>query len=101
MDSKKTKVIFRTFKDGEVIAIFPEDNGTNEHWTCLCYLHLGQHGSCNPCALIKDTRLSTPEEYNDLKNELEKIVGYNLEVIKRNHNKFFHIRLEKLENQYA
>ena len=101
MDSKKTKVIFRTFKDGEVIAIFPEENGTNAPWTCSSYMHIGQHSSCNPCALIKDTRLSTPEEYNDLKNELEKIVGYNLEVIKRNHNKFFHIRLEKLENQYA
>jgi hypothetical protein len=100
-DTEKTKVIFRTFKDGEVIAIFPEECGTNEYWTCASYVHVGQHGSCDPDAVIQGTKLSTVEEYSDLKNELENCIGYNLEVIKRNRYSFLKVRQEELRRQYA
>ena len=85
-DKEKTKVIFRVFKgyaEGEVIAIFPEELGNNNHWNCASYMHQGQHSSCSPDFLIGVTRIAKPEEYADLKAELESI-GYNLEIRKRN-----------------
>jgi hypothetical protein len=97
-DIEKTKVIFRTFK-GEVTAIFPEECGDNNYGTCMSYQHFGQHGSCDPNMIIDNSKLSTPEEYNDLKNELENQVGYNLEVIKRYRYKFTQVRFNKLNDQ--
>lgn len=79
----KTKVIF--FKDtaselGEIFACFPEldfDNLGNK----TCYAHIGQHSSYNPEILKMDRfRLAEPEEYYDLKEELESI-GYDLKVL--------------------
>jgi len=82
MDKEKTKVIFRHWR-GNVIAIFPEDPGNNDPYTCSSYEHVGQHGACDPQGIIGDSKLATPEEYKDLKNELENQVGYNLQIIKK------------------
>ena len=84
-DTNKTKVIFRYWKDS-IIAIFPEIPGDPNVYTCSSYQHIGQHGACDPEGIIDDkgSRLATPEEYNDLKIELETQVGYNLQIIKRN-----------------
>jgi len=82
-DTHKTKVIFRRFKnDGSVIAIFPEMPGTN-NWAfdCGSYEHIGQHGACS-VHIAEIATLATPEEYKDLRAELESI-GYDLEVINR------------------
>jgi len=97
-DTEKTKVIFRFWKASDnVIAIFPELCGTNEVHTCQSYEHLGQHGSCNPYMIVDNSRLAKPEEYADLKAELENHCGYNLEVIKRNNQKFIQVRREQLQ----
>lgn len=38
-----TRVIFRKFKDGEIIALFPAIAGTNNYGdTCQSYVHMGQ-----------------------------------------------------------
>lgn len=92
----KTKIIFRYWED-EVIAIFPEDLGDNEPYTCSSYQHMGQHGICNPQFIIENSRLATPEEYADLKKELENQCGYNLQIIKRNSQAYLDIRRKKLE----
>ena len=63
-------VIFRKFSDGEVIAIFPCDLGTDSPYTCNSYLYIGQHGSCDPQGLIRITEPCTPDEYKDLYEEL-------------------------------
>ena len=88
-DKKATTVIFRRFKDGEVIAIFPYLNprkafryGSNAAMMCESYMHTGQHGECDVVALTNSLRLAEPSEYADLQKELEGI-GYNLDIRKR------------------
>ena len=75
----KTKVIFRKDKeDGDIIAVFPEDKQDNG--MIGCYAHIGQHSTMS-LDYYKKTIPATPEEYKDLKAELENKVGYNLEVV--------------------
>lgn len=79
IDEDTTKVIFRKDKeDGDVIAVFPEDKQDNN--MIGCYAHIGQHSTMS-LDYYKETVPATPEEYKDLKAELENIVGYNLEVV--------------------
>lgn len=80
MNTDKTKVIFRKYrKSGEIIAMFPELPGNNQYWlTCLSYLHVGQHGAAS-VELVFHTLPATPDEYSDLKAELESI-GYDLHI---------------------
>lgn len=94
---EKTKVIFRKWPDGDVIAIFPEMLGTNDYKTCGSYMHFGQHGSCDP-EIISDTKPCDPLEYLDLEMELEDI-GYNLEIIQRYRRVFTEKRMTELRNQ--
>ncbi len=79
-DKHKTKVVFRKFPEGDVIALMPEDDSASEGWI-MSYQHIGQHGDAHPDCLI-DLELATPSEYADLKKELESI-GYNLKVSKK------------------
>lgn len=79
-DDEKTKVIFKKFEDGDIIAIFPDLPGTRDKNTCESYAHIGQHSLCNK-SLIKSLKNATPQEYKDLKSELENLVGYNLDVM--------------------
>lgn len=46
----------------------------------LSYAHIGQHGGCS-IVYARKCKKATPEQYADLKNELESI-GYNLNIIK-------------------
>ena len=83
MDTEKTKVIFRQWPNGDVIAMFPEIAVDTVGFNCQSYMHVGQHGAASP-SLVQDTK---PADMKDkavinLIAELEKI-GYNLEVIKR------------------
>ena len=79
-DTEQIKVIFRKFKDGDVIAFFPEIKGWDG--SMESYMHLGQHSSADYNGLLSDTKPATPEEYKDLATELESI-GYNLLIRKR------------------
>lgn len=78
-DVQETKVVFRKFKNGEVIALFPElkERGGN----ILSYMHVGQHGAAST-AIVNDTKLATAQEFGPLFMELERI-GYRLAVRKR------------------
>lgn len=76
----KIKVVFRKFKDGEIIALFP-----SERWgryITACYTHIGQHGGADPL-IINDTKPATPEEYAPLLAELVAIGYDNLRVCKK------------------
>ena len=90
----KTKVIFRKFNTGEVIALFPSLAGTNDVRTCMSYLHIGQHGSAS-IDLGRNLKLALPFEYAPLLAELHRI-GYDLEVAKRATAKDFRARLEQI-----
>lgn len=82
MSTEKTKVIFRYWR-GEVIALFPEIPSDSYMWfNCLSYMHMGQHSAASPRIIIYNSRPATPDEYADLKQELESI-GYDLDVRQR------------------
>ena len=72
------KVVFRKFKEGDIIALFPRLPGTNDPYTCESYMHFGQHGSADP-AIVNITKLATPAEYTPLAKELRSI-GYKLDI---------------------
>lgn len=77
-DLEKTVVVFRRWRafGQSVIALFPEDV---DEGFCNSYEHVGQHGLADYPGVIRKTTPATPEEYADLKTELESI-GYNLDV---------------------
>lgn len=80
-DTEKTKVIFRKFSDGEIIALFPEIACNYNAYQMESYMRIGQHGAADT-GIIYDTKLAKESEYADLFAELERL-GYNLEVIQK------------------
>ena len=44
------------------------------------YAHLGQHSECAMSYIEQKCRLATEQEYDDLKQELEGHVGYDLAI---------------------
>lgn len=103
-DEHKTKVIFRKVpanysgSESEVIALFPEIPGDMSPFSCLSYVHYGQHGA----AMVSGHgwKLATKAEYADLKAELEAI-GYNLDVKFRGCPAYFNARLKEIRKNYA
>jgi len=78
-----TPVIFRKWPEregGEVIALFPTLVGTMNPYTCMSYLHIGQHGSTDLQEVVWVTKPAKPAEYADLLEEL-KSIGYDDLVI--------------------
>jgi hypothetical protein len=86
-----TDVIFRKEKSGffkgDVYALFPHEVETYEGHVA-CYFHVGQHSFADCKYCIRTSVLATPDEYADLKTELEDR-GYELNVIKKqNYDKY-------------
>ncbi len=94
-DNHITKVIFRKFKDGDVVAIFPELAGDISTGTSLSYMQMGQHGICTPLHLINTTTPALPSEFAALKRELAGL-GYNLLVVHRSTYKHFVARKDAI-----
>jgi hypothetical protein len=79
----KTRVHFRKFHDGQVLALFPDEcwNAFRGDRTISSYMHVGQHSEASS-SLIADLDPATLEEYADLKAELEaEPYKYVLEVM--------------------
>lgn len=86
-EDKPTRVVFRKWyrkEDGNsVIALFPDQQDPRTG-TVESYEHVGQHGGADYIGVVSRTRLATPEEYADLKRELESVpYHYQLRVVKR------------------
>lgn len=78
----RTIVIFRKFRDGDVIAIFPEIPATNtKNNQYHSYMHVGQHGACD-LGIIRTTLPASPTDYAALQQELT-ARGYDLIIRKR------------------
>lgn len=81
VEKHKTKVVFRKYQGGDIVALFPD-----EKWdtigNIMSYEHIGQHGAAAYNWVIKITAPAKPKEYAPLKRELESI-GYNLDIRKR------------------
>lgn len=92
-----TPVIFRKYRDGDIIALFPADPGTDDAYTCSSYMHTGGHGSADPMAVIRTTTIAMPNEYADLRKELESYpYNYNLKTFHRLSRGFLQLRKERL-----
>ena len=82
-DESKTPVVFlvneKDPEDPDLFAYFPEENYDRMGNKQMGYSHIGQHSAVDP-AYAEESREATPEEYQDLKTELESI-GYNLEIL--------------------
>jgi len=80
-----TRVIFKMtpikyfYPESECIA-FLLDCDANRY-SVLSYMHIGQHGEAS-IYFMRDCKLATPEQYEDLKSELESL-GYILSIRKR------------------
>jgi hypothetical protein len=67
---------------GGIIALFPRVPGSPGF--CSSYEHIGQHGDADYSGVVSITVPATPEEYADLKRELEgPPYNYILRVAKR------------------
>lgn len=88
LDEIETPVLFRVSRSpvkygDEVTAVFPCEPADPDGDLMTCYCHVGQHGACS-LSWYRTTRPATPEEYADLKRELEsEPYGYRLKVYKR------------------
>jgi hypothetical protein len=86
-DTHITEVVFRKYKNGEIIALMPHEV-CDQKGSVTSYMHVGQHGGANYDGVLANTKLAPPTEALPLYTELESI-GYNLLVIKkRNYNKY-------------
>jgi len=65
----KTIVIFRKYRDGDVVALFP-DVKSDMKGNCMSYQHIGQHGGADYYWIVSTTQLATPREYKKLYQEL-------------------------------
>lgn len=80
-----TKVAFRKFENGEVVAIFTDTVeaqrklGDKMYVPCESYMHIGQHAPCDP-RLLDELEKCSEEEYAPLLLELE-CLGYEVEVV--------------------
>ena len=71
----ETPVVFRSYSDDEIIALFPTLPG-GRYGECMSYLHIGQHGAADYGHVIRRTRPATADEAFQLWEELIK-VGYD------------------------
>lgn len=65
-------VVFRKFKEGDVIALFCDSARYCRWGNVMSYMHVGQHGEASR-NLGQNLRLATPEEYAPLLQELRSI----------------------------
>ena len=93
MSKELTKVIFRKYPDGDIIALFPQIAADNRGFHCQSYMHIGQHGAAEPSCVIRQTKPATPNEYHQLSLELVRI-GYHLKITRRFSCKDYEVRKE-------
>lgn len=76
-----TKVVFKKFPEGDVIALFP-DEIFDQQGNIASYMHVGQHGAASP-ALIQELEDASVDEYAPLKMELESLAPepYRLQIV--------------------
>lgn len=76
----KTIVVFRKFKEGDVLALFPQEEYGGG--LCMSYQAVGQHGGADYAHCIGITKPAKEAEYEPLLREL-KAIGYELKIVKR------------------
>jgi hypothetical protein len=80
--SQTDTVVFRKWKNGDVIALFPELPADLHGECCSSYEHVGQHGGADYCGVIQQTKPCSVSDAADLAAEL-RTIGYELKPIRR------------------
>ena len=82
-----THVIFRKFREGDIIALFPyEPYNRFDVDSINSYMHIGQHSEADYRHVMKATKPCKDNEHQDLFNELIEQGYDDLNIIeKRNH----------------
>lgn len=77
-------MIFRVWRGdpATTLALFPELPANREPYCCLSFEHIGQHGAADYRLVLQKTRPARPQEYAELKQELEGR-GYRLKIYHR------------------
>ena len=92
-----TVTVFRKEPDGEVLAVFPYEPGTNDPATCTVFAHFGQHSYASQEYVTGRTRPAAPDEYAALKRELERPpYKYVLDVRPRMPGDAYRVRAAKI-----
>lgn len=78
-----TRVVFRRYPDGQIIALFPDIPWSGQRGETTSYMHLGQHGAADYSHVVATTRPACGSEYRDLLAELERIGYRNLNIVQR------------------
>lgn len=78
-----TKAIFRKYRDGQIIALFPDETWNRHDRSITSYMHIGQHGAADYAAVIADTCPANEDEYREVLQELVSIGYCNLRVVHR------------------
>lgn len=96
LEDLKTVMIFRKYKNGEIIALMPYEVADFEG-NVMSFMHNGQHCAADYYGVINVTKTAKPEEYKDLLTELTAI-GYEVKAnLKRNYN-FYLKELYRVRN---
>lgn len=80
-DDFATKVVFRKYKNGSIIALFPEIPAA--FGEVASYTHMNGHGGSHYKLVMNPTKSATEAEYMPLFNELVAKYGYQLDVRKK------------------
>jgi hypothetical protein len=75
-------VVFRKWKNGSLIALFPELPADIHGRYCDAFEHVGQHGGADYFGVIQQTKPCSLDDATDLITEL-RTIGYELKPIRR------------------
>ena len=78
-----TRVLFRKYGEGDIVAVFPDEPGTSDPASCMTYQSIGQHCSAGAALVMAHTSPARPGEYAELKRELVSIGYADLHTVKR------------------
>ena len=78
-----TRVVFRRYPDGQLIALFPDIPWSGQRSETTSYMHIGQHGAADYSHVIDTTKPATENEYTGLLNELKQAGYDNMRIVKR------------------
>ena len=85
---KMTKVVFRRYPDGQVIALFPDIPWGRQQGEVTSYMHFDQHGAADYAGVIAVTRPAREKEYHNPLSELRAIGYDDLYIVRRARPKF-------------
>lgn len=99
---EKTSVMFRKFINGDIVAIFPEEEGDNNLETCMAYFsdNFKKRSYCEPNDIINITVEATPNEYEKFQQKL-KDIGFVMKVVKKITTGMSRKRKNKYKNNWG